>query len=177
LNGRRHSREEHMLTIKVAADVFVAVAMSLALARALEYPGKMRLDPSTYVAIQPIYYPAFAIGSGIGEGLGMILTFVLLVTTPSDSDQFNWIAAAFASLLAMQAIYWTVTHPARNFLAERTRLGARRFFGLSAIAQKTALNEHEKLWPQLRQRWEVSNIVRAFFGFVSVVTIAVGVST
>jgi hypothetical protein len=167
-----------MLTVKVAADVFVAVAMSLALARALEYPGKMRLDPSTYVAMQPIYYPAFAIGSGIGEGLGTALTFVLLVTTPADSDQFNWIAAAFASLLAMQAIYWTVTHPARNFLVEPTRSGlaARRFFGLSAIAQSIARNERERLWPILRQRWEVSHIVRAFFGFVSVVTIAVGVS-
>src|SRR5215467_6310287 len=43
-----------VLALKVAADVFVAVAMALALAHALEYPGKMRLDRSTYVAMQPI---------------------------------------------------------------------------------------------------------------------------
>ena len=168
-----------VLAIKVAAEVFVAVAMALALAHALEYPGKMRLDRSTYVAMQPIYYPAFTIGGGIGEGLGVILTFILLMLTPNDSDQFNWIAAAFASLLAMQVVYWTVTRPVRNFWSERKKIGpaARRFFGLSATAQTIAQREHEGLWSTLQQRWEISHIARAFFGFISVVTIAVGVAS
>ena len=168
-----------VLAIKVAAEVFVAVAMALALAHALEYPGKMRLDRTTYVAMQPIYYPAFTIGGGIGEGLGVILTFILLILTPNDSDQFNWIAAAFASLLAMQVVYWTVTRPVRNFWSERTKFGpaAKRFFGLSATAQTRALKEHESVWATLQQRWEISHMARAFFGFVSVVTIAVGVAS
>lgn len=167
-----------MLALKVAAEVFVAVAMALSLAYALEYPGKMRLDRSTYVAIQPIYNPAFSIGCGIGEGLGVILTFVLLVTTPSGTEQFNWIAAAFASLLAMQAVYWTVTYPVKNFWDERMRpeRRGRRFFGLARTAETAALRERDRLWPLLRQRWEISQIARAFFGFVGVVTIAVGVA-
>ena len=166
-----------VLAIKVAAEVFVAVAMALALAHALEYPGKMRLDRSTYVAMQPIYYPAFIIGGGIGEGLGVALTFILLLLTPNDSDQFNWIAAAFASLLAMQAVYWMVTYPARNFWAERhTMARTRRFFGLSPAVQSASLKELEGLWNGLQQRWEISHMARAFFGFVGVVTISVAVA-
>ena len=45
-----------VLALKVAAEVFVAVAMALALAHALEYPGKMQLDRATYTAVQRIYH-------------------------------------------------------------------------------------------------------------------------
>jgi hypothetical protein len=168
-----------VLALKVAAEVFVAVAMALALAHALEYPGKMQLDRATYTAVQRIYHPAFSIGGGIGEGLGVILTFALMMTTPGDSDQFNWIAAAFASLLAMQVVYWTVTRPVSNFWSGPTRLGlaTRRFFGLSAAAQTRAEKEYEKLWPSLQQRWEISHIARAALGFIGTVTIAVGVAS
>ena len=167
-----------MLALKVSAEVFVAVAMALSLAHALEYPGKMRLDRSTYTAIQPIYFPAFAIGVGIGEGLGLILTFALLIKTPAGTEQFNWTAAGFASLLAMQVVYWTVTYPVKNFWLERPRFDrtVRRFFGLSETTQTVARKEREKLWPALQQRWEISQIARAFFGFVGVVTIAVAVA-
>lgn len=170
--------ETYMLALKVSAEVFVAVAMALSLAYALEYPGKMQLDRSTYVAVQRIYSPAFEIGCAIGEGLGTVLTFVLLVITPSDSEQFNWIAAAFASLLAMQAVYWTVTYPVKNFWNERASpaLRSRRFFGLTATARNMAIKERDRLWPTHRQRWEISQIARAFFGFVGCVTIAVAVA-
>jgi hypothetical protein len=172
-------KEKSVLALKVASVVFVAIAMALALAHALEYPGKMRLDRSTYMAMQPIYYPGFAIGGGIGEGLGTILTFALLLMTPADSDQFNWVAAAFASLLAMQAVYWTVTHPVQNFWREQTRIGpaARRFFGLSATSHSVALKERESLWSIVQQRWEISHMARAFFGFISVVAITVAVAS
>jgi hypothetical protein len=72
-----------MLALKVSAEVFVAAAMALSLAYALEYPGKMQLDRSTYVAIQRIYDPAFTLGRAISESLGVILTFALLLMTPS----------------------------------------------------------------------------------------------
>jgi hypothetical protein len=168
-----------LLALKVSAEVFVAIGMALALAHALEYPGKMQLDRPTYTAIQRIYHPAFSIGGGIGEGLGVILTFWLMVVTPGDSDQFNWIAAAFASLLAMQFVYWTFTRPVSNFWSGPEKLGVatRRFFGLSTTAQTRAEREHEKLWPSLQQRWEISHIARAVFGFIGTVTIAVGVAS
>jgi hypothetical protein len=167
-----------MLALKVSAEVFVAAAMALSLAYALEYPGKMQLDRSTYVAVQRIYYPAFSFGRGISEGLGIALTFVLLLTTPAGTERFNWTAAALASLLAMQAIYWTITYPVANFWIDRNQFGlaSRRYYGLSSTAQAVALKEFENFWPALQQRWEISQIARAFFGFVGVVTTAVAVA-
>jgi hypothetical protein len=40
--------------LEVVAVIFVAVAMALTLAHALELPGKMRLSKETYLAVQPI---------------------------------------------------------------------------------------------------------------------------
>ena len=62
-----------MLQVLEVVTVFLAaVAMSLALAHALELPGKLRLDKDTYVAVQSIYYPGFTYG-GLGEGTGWSL--------------------------------------------------------------------------------------------------------
>jgi hypothetical protein len=72
-----------MLLLQVITILLVAVAMSLALAHALELPGKMRLDEQTYRTVQTIYYPGFTFGR-LGEGLGMLATLVLL---PSDAHQ------------------------------------------------------------------------------------------
>ena len=36
--------------------------MAMALAHALEYPGKLRLSKESYLATQTIYYPAFTFG-------------------------------------------------------------------------------------------------------------------
>jgi hypothetical protein len=67
--------------LQVLAVLLVAVAMSLALAHALELPGKMRLSKEAYYAMQPIYYPGFTIG-GFAEPAGLILTIILLFVTP-----------------------------------------------------------------------------------------------
>ncbi len=139
----------------------------------------MQLDRATYTAVQRIYHPAFSIGGGIGEGLGVILTFVLLMVTPNDSEQFNWIAAAFASVLAMQIVYWAVARPVSNFWTRPARLASAtpRFFGLSAATQSRAEKEYENHWPLFQQWWELSHIARAALGFIGTVTIAVGVAS
>src|ERR687895_1371780 len=80
----RQAGGQMFLIIQVVTVFLVAVAMSLSLAHALELPGKMRLDKDTYLAVQDIYYPGFTYG-GLGEGLGMVATLVLLLLTPSDS--------------------------------------------------------------------------------------------
>src|SRR5918992_4637774 len=97
------------LIIQVVTVFLVAVAMSLSLAHALELPGKMRLDRDTYVAVQAIYYPGFTYG-GLGEGLGMVATLVLLFVTPRSSAAWWWTLTAFVLLLAMHAVYWLLTH-------------------------------------------------------------------
>ncbi|MCE7987084.1 MAG: hypothetical protein DYG89_38415, partial [Caldilinea sp. CFX5] len=88
----------------------VAVAFALALAHALELPGKMRLSQAVYYAVQPIYYPGFTIG-GISEPVGLLLTLLLLWLTPWGSPDFWLTLLALAGLVGMQAVYWLVTHP------------------------------------------------------------------
>jgi len=57
--------------------------MGFALAHALEFPGKLRLDQRTYLSVQTIYYPGFTIG-GIAEPLSTVATLALLLTAPRD---------------------------------------------------------------------------------------------
>ncbi len=64
--------------LEIISILLVAVAMGLALAHALEFPGKLRLDEQTYLAVQTIYYPGFTI-AGISEPLAVIATLVLLI--------------------------------------------------------------------------------------------------
>ena len=73
--------------LQVLTVMLVAVAMTLALAHALELPGKMRLAKDAYYAMQPIYYPGFTIG-GFAEPAGMILTIILLFFTSVGSADF-----------------------------------------------------------------------------------------
>ena len=66
----------------------VLVATALALAHALEPPGKVWLDKETYYGMQSISYPEFTIGGGIGEAGGTISTIVLVFLTPSGRADF-----------------------------------------------------------------------------------------
>ena len=100
--------------LQVLAVLLVAVAMSLALAHALELPGKMRLSKEAYYAMQPIYYPGFTIG-GFAEPAGLILTIILLFVTPLGTADFWLTLAALLGLIAMQATYWLLTHPVNKF--------------------------------------------------------------
>jgi hypothetical protein len=49
------------LMVQVSAVFLLSVAMALALAHALELPGKMRLSREQYLATQTIYYPGSTI--------------------------------------------------------------------------------------------------------------------
>lgn len=73
---------------QILTAILVAVAWAMALAHALELPGKMRLTRETYFAMQPIYYPGFVIGGAIGEFGGLIATLILLLFTPLESAKF-----------------------------------------------------------------------------------------
>ena len=88
------------LALQVVTVFLVAVTMSLALAHALELPGKLRLDQQTYLAVQAIYYPGFTIG-GIGEPLAIIATLILLLKTPRDHATFWWFLVSFLAVAGM----------------------------------------------------------------------------
>jgi hypothetical protein len=141
------------------------------LAHVAELPGKLRLDETTYKAVQAIYYPGFTLVGLIGELGGMIALTVLLYLTPTGTLRFWWTAAALACLALGHAAYWLMTHPVNKFWVNdvaTTGPGA-AFFSLFG-AQKTGD------WRELRNIWELSHAI--IFGFVtlSLVSIAVAAS-
>lgn len=162
------------LILQVITVFLVAVAMSLALAHALELPGKMRLDKETYLAVQGIYYPGFTYG-GLGEGLGMVATLVLLLLTPTPRPAFWWTLTALIALVCMHAVYWGVTHPVNKFWLKETRLQGfgREFFALDPMKKGAASEAGGEGWKSLRDRWEYSHVVRAVLAAVALIALIV----
>lgn len=155
--------------------MLVAVAMALALAHALELPGKLRLSKDAYLAAQTIYYPGFTIG-GLGEGLGLIATLVLAVLTPAGSAAFWLTLGAFVALLAMHAVYWLVTHPVNNFWLKDFELkgAGAGFFAVGAL--RPGPDGQIADWTVLRDRWEHSHVVRAAFALIGLALLVTAVT-
>jgi hypothetical protein len=166
-----------LLTLQVATVLLVAVAMSLALAHALELPGKMRLDKETYMAVQTIYYPGFTFG-GFGEGVGMLATLVLLLMTPTSRPAFWWTFTGFAALVGMQTAYWAITHPVNKFWLKDTRLKGigGGFFSLDPVKQGAASDEGSEGWRRLRDRWEYSHVLRAVLAVIALIALTVAIT-
>jgi Domain of unknown function (DUF1772) len=164
-----------MLTVLQMTTVFlVAIAMALALAHALELPGKLRLDKNSYYAVQSIYYPGFTIG-GIGEAAGTIAAIILLLLTPRPSVDFWLTVVAVIGLVGMQGVYWIVTHPINRFWVKDVKLnraGADFFaFGADRTRREPPLD-----WIKLRNRWEYSHVARAVCAMVSFVALVIATS-
>jgi len=153
--------------LQVLTLILITLALALALAHALELPGKMRLSREAYIAVQPIYYPGFTIGGGIGEAGGTVLTILLLVFTPIASAAFWLTLVALLGLIGMQTAYWVLTHP-----VNRVWLRGEKLSGLSsgffAFGKKRG-DTREPEWTELRDRWEYSHLVRAGLAFMSFV--------
>jgi hypothetical protein len=162
-----------LAALKVAAVTLVAVAMALALAHALEWPGKRRLSKEEYLIVQPIYYPGFTFG-GASEPLAILVVIVLLAVTPAGTVVFWLTAAALAALIAMHAAYWLLTHPVNNFWLKGFKLkgASARFFSRGTSRRNGA----EPSWKRLRDRWEYSHILRAGLGLASLVLLAAAIA-
>jgi hypothetical protein len=162
-----------MLILQVITVFFVAVAMALSLAHALEFPGKMRLPKDSYLATQTIYYPGFTIG-GFGEALGLVSTLLLVFWIPRSNPAFPWTLVAFVSLLAMQLVFWMVTQPVnRHWVAGLQLSGvAQSFFSPGRGATQNAGDDQ---WKRLRNRWEYSHIVRAVLAVVSLISVTIAI--
>lgn len=132
-----------------------AVTMGLALAHALELPGKLRLSKDQYLTVQTIYYPGFPLG-GFAEVAVILAALALLVLTPPQSLQFWLTAGALAAFVIVQAIFWLMTQPVNKYWLENTDLSRRaaRFF-------ETGSAPHGGNWMEMRDRWERSHVLRA----------------
>jgi hypothetical protein len=160
--------------LQIAAILLVAGAMALALAHALEYPGKLRLDREAYIATQQIYYPGFTIG-GLAEGLGLVAMLVLVLVTPGGTISYWLTLAAFVSMLCMHAAYWVLTHPVNKFWLEGVQLkgAGRGFFAFDPLGRTRSDTPPD--WTALRDRWEVSHIVRAVLSVLALALLATAV--
>lgn len=155
--------------------MLIAVAMAMALAHALEFPGKMRLTKEAYFAMQPIYYPGFTIGGGVGEFGGLMTTLILLFFTPWGSAAFWPTLVAALGLVGMQAVYWLLTHPVNQFWLEDENLSgfSAGFFSFRANQSNKT---HPVEWMDLRNQWEYSHVIRAGFALVSLTAIVIAIS-
>lgn len=163
--------------LQTLTAILIAVAMAMALAHALELPGKMRLSKETYFAVQPIYYPGFTVGGGVGEFGGLIITFILLVLTPVGSAAFWLTLVALSGLVGMQVVYWLLIHPVNQFWLEgedlsRFSAGFFAFRGSQSHQDAT----HSVNWIDLRNQWEYSHVVRAGCALASLVAIIVAIA-
>lgn len=156
--------------VSIVALVLVAVTMGLALAHALEFPGKLRLDEQTYRSVQAIYYPGFTIGGLVGELGGLLVLIVLVFVLPAGTEKFWWSAAALGFMVLLHATYWILTHPVNSVWLEGTQVS-----GMSSMFFSTFAGEDAD-WRQLRNLWEWSHVVRACFGGAGFVSLAVALT-
>ncbi|HWY53174.1 MAG TPA: hypothetical protein VNZ03_01850 [Terriglobales bacterium] len=149
--------------------------MSMALAHALEVPGKMRLDKQTYLAVQGIYYPGFTLG-GIAEPLAVIATLVLMLLM-RDHGSFL-VGPVSIRGPPGDACDLLVDHAARQpTLAEEspTRNHRTKFFALDR-ANLPAADTFDSNWQRFRDRWEYSHIARAVFSAIALIALAVAIA-
>lgn len=166
-----------IFALEIATAFLVAIAMTLALAHALELPGKMRLAKDDYLATQTIYYPGFTIGGFFGEGLGMIAALALVLLTPRDSPAFVWTLIGLVALLAMHAAYWVLTHPVNKFWLKGQpldKLGG-GFFAIGGAGSDEGADP-DTVWERLRNRWEYSHVARAVLAAIALLALLIALA-
>jgi hypothetical protein len=168
---RQAAKVAAMLALKVVSVVVVAVAMNMALAHALELPGKLRLPKEQYLAVQTIYYPGFTF-AGFTEPLSVMLTALLAFLAPWGSPSFWLTLGACVALTLMHAIYWVLIHPVNNFWLRDTGLqGAGKTFFAFGARERAQMD-----WTYLRDRWEYSHAARAGLALLALVLLVSAVT-
>jgi len=173
LSHGREGAEVMFVLLQVISVSFSALALALAAARALELPGRIRLDHPNYVAAQSASHPGFTHGGLLGEIGGLCAMLLLLLVMPLGSSMFVWTLLAFAALAAMHAVYWSITYPLNQFWLRDMKLtfAPTGFFATHPLPRPPI---EETSWPRLRARWEYSHLVRALLGAISLVALVTG---
>ncbi|TPK95882.1 DUF1772 domain-containing protein [Mesorhizobium sp. B2-4-16] len=162
-------------SLEVLTVILVAGAMAMALAHALELPGKLRLGRQDYFVVQRIYYPGFTIGGGIAEVGGIAATLALMLTSGSPS-RFWLIAGALVALLVMQLVFWFMTQPVNKHWLQEVELTApaKRFFAAEGSDGVPLPPAQE--WKALRNRWELSHVIRAALAMLSLILLTTAIA-
>jgi anthrone oxygenase-like protein len=163
-----------LVAIEVISVFLVALAMSLALAHTLEFPGKLRLDREAYLTVQTVYYPGFTL-AGAGEPLAILSTLILLWMMRGRGTTFWLVLVSFLGVLLMQAVFWLVTQPTNRYWLKNQRLtkAGSKFFGVEQREQSK--RESTPDWSAFRNRWEYSHIIRSVLSMISLLTLTVAI--
>jgi hypothetical protein len=161
-----------IVVLEIFAVVVVAIAMTMALAHTLELPGKLRLTREQYLAVQPIYYPGFTIG-GISEPLAILATLALLVV--AWGTPVAWLVGiAVVALLVMHLIFWVMTQPVNKAWLQGTELSSagKRFFDTAGGTGTSSQAD----WISLRNRWELSHVLRSIVALLALILLVIAVA-
>jgi hypothetical protein len=140
--------------LQLVSVLLAALALAPPLAHVLELPGKLRLARESYLKVQSIYTPGFAL-AGWAEALVMPVLLILLLVTPLGSVGFWLTAAAVACFALVQLIFWVVVNPVNKYW-----LAPDRFDSAPG-------------WPRIRDRWEYGHAARAALALAGLIALLV----
>lgn len=164
------------VALQVVSVLFVSIAMALAVAHALELPGKLRLDRSHYDAPQSFFHPAFNVTGLVSEIGGLGSTVLLVLATPVSSSSLGWTIIGFITLAAMHGAYWTITRPSTELWLVRAPAPSIAPVGFFATHPLPRPPIAAVSFARSRTRWEHSHVIRAVLGGVSLLALVIGLA-
>jgi hypothetical protein len=101
-----------------------------------------------------------------------------LFLTPPVSTDFWLTFSAVLGLIAMQGVYWLVTHPVNRLWVEGLNLNriSSGFFSLRANRARVQKEARSPDWTELRNRGGYSHVARAGCASVSFIALPVAIS-
>jgi hypothetical protein len=156
--------------LEIAAIVAAGLVTIPAVAHVLELPGKMRLDEAEYRNVQRIYYPGFTIVGGAAEVVAPLLSLVLLILRRPGTPHFWLTLLALAALLAVQLVFWLMTQPINRIWVRGMAMGTA---GTRLFTGHRIEHGGDKAWTSLRNRWEVSHVLRAALAAIALVALSI----
>ena len=94
-------------------------------------------------------------------------------------SHFSWLLAAFIALVAMQAVFWSVTQTVNRYWLKDQKLSeaGAKFFDTGQINAPDRSGAGVTDWRSFRNRWEYSHIVRAILSAIAFIAITVVIAT
>ena len=133
-------------------------------------PGKLRLPRETYLAVQTIYYPGFAIGGAFGEFGAILATLWLIIVMPFGDVAFWLTLVALVCLLLMHAVFWLVNQPVNKIWLKQQKLGSA---GAAFFAAGRESVPGDADWTSLRAQWEYGHVARALLALAALIAVAI----
>jgi hypothetical protein len=129
--------------LRFSSLLFVALTLGLAFAHVLEIPGKFRLSGPEWLTVQQHLYIAFGSVGGIVEVAAIVLTWLVLMSTPRGRAARWWTALAATCATVGLADWALVVSPMNTVLNAWT-------------AQSIPAD-----WTAVRARWEIGHAIQA----------------